>query len=207
MFLLWTPLSLAALCGNTTTGCSSATACCQAEYSPTTFGCMLGKTCCKPGPALAPSTTLPNCLVIGDSVSIGYTGTVTKELESECLVQHGPYDVADGGAGATSYAVECLDNWLVTQSQQRVTWDVIAFNFGLHNLDRRQPLHRANLNPIRAHPHRLLPCPISQHNSRDSLPCAADEYHSAAGRAQHDSPLHHHHALHARRLNRQPGRR
>ena len=31
-------------------------------------------SCCMPGPELPPSTTLPNCLVVGDSVSIGYTG-------------------------------------------------------------------------------------------------------------------------------------
>jgi hypothetical protein len=34
-------------------------------------GCIFANTtiCCSPGPALEPSTTLPNCLIIGDSVS------------------------------------------------------------------------------------------------------------------------------------------
>eukprot|EP01009_Symbiontida_sp_KSa7_P010110 NODE_919_length_722_cov_1398.246657_g710_i0.p1 GENE.NODE_919_length_722_cov_1398.246657_g710_i0~~NODE_919_length_722_cov_1398.246657_g710_i0.p1 ORF type:complete len:222 (+),score=57.26 NODE_919_length_722_cov_1398.246657_g710_i0:30-668(+) len=93
------------------------------------------QSCCTPGVKDPPSTTLPNCLVIGDSVSIGYTGVVVKELQSVCKVQHGPYDVADGGAGSTAYGQACLDNWLRTQAQQPVKWDVIQFNFGLHDLD------------------------------------------------------------------------
>lgn len=88
-----------------------------------------------PGSALPPSTTLPNCLVIGDSVSIGYTGVATKALTSVCQLQHGPWDVSDGGAGATSEGQTCLANFLVTQAQVAVKWDVILFNFGLHNLD------------------------------------------------------------------------
>jgi hypothetical protein len=65
-----------------------------------------------------------------------------------------------GGADDTGTGVACLDNWLVTQQQQAVKWDVIQvslgtlclqpvrflrpptirglamqFNFGLHNLD------------------------------------------------------------------------
>eukprot|EP00050_Salpingoeca_kvevrii_P010934 m.11514 g.11514 ORF g.11514 m.11514 type:complete len:197 (+) comp3161_c0_seq2:2-592(+) len=37
--------------------------------------------------------------------------------------------------GGCSYGETCLDNWLVTQAQQPVHWDVIQFNFGLHDLD------------------------------------------------------------------------
>ena len=33
----------------------------------------------------------------------------------------------DGGAGSTSEGVTCLDNWLRTQDQQVVKWDVIQF--------------------------------------------------------------------------------
>jgi len=61
----------------------------------------------------------------------------------------------DGGAGSTSQGVTCLDNWLRTQDQQVVKWDVIQFvraprrppkpppaflktfrsqNFGLHDM-------------------------------------------------------------------------
>ena len=78
--------------------------------------------------------TIANCIVIGDSVSIGYTGLVAKNLSRLCKVQHAPWDVEDGGAGSTARGVACLDNWLVTHSQQKVKWDVITFNFGLHDL-------------------------------------------------------------------------
>lgn len=87
------------------------------------------------GPAEPPSTTLPNVLVIGDSVSIGYVGVVANELKDVAKVQHGPWDVSDGGAGDTANGVACLDRYLVTQTQASVKWDLITFNFGLHNLD------------------------------------------------------------------------
>ena len=133
-------------CGNTTTYCPDSGICCSAQYSPTKFGCKLGQkglswppspttACCMPGPQLKPSETLPNCLIIGDSVSIGYTPTAVEDLKEICQLQHGPWDVSDGGAGATSVGVACLDNFLVTQAQESVKWDVILFNFGLHNLD------------------------------------------------------------------------
>lgn len=146
-------------CGNSTTFCPDAGICCPAHYSPTTFGCRLGtswpsdvhlphddesspswppsptSSCCMPGPPLAPSASLPNALVIGDSVSIGYTGTAAKIAADKVMIQHGPYDRSNGGAGSTSVGVACLDNWLVTQNQTKVNWDVILFNFGLHDLD------------------------------------------------------------------------
>lgn len=128
-------------CGEATTFCPDSGACCNATYSPTTFGCRLAdaadfeqshaimsrpsaadlewppsptKSCCMPGPVLEPSTTLPNCMVLGDSVSIGYTGTATKLLADVCQLQHAPWDVSDGGAGSTAVGVACLDNFLVT---------------------------------------------------------------------------------------------
>ena len=123
-------------CGNTTTACPTAAQCCKQEWSPTSFGCSLpgASRCCKPGVANPASTTLPNCLIIGDSVSIGYTGVAAKALDGICAVQHGPWDVHDGGAETTEYGLSCLSNWLVTQAQQPVKWDMIQFNFGLHDL-------------------------------------------------------------------------
>ena len=136
-----TPVALsgssAQQCNGTSTYCPASATCCIEQWSPTTQGCSLAKTpsvCCKPGPPKPPSTTLPNCLIIGDSVSIGYTGVVVKELEGVCQVQHGPWDLHDGGAETTAYATACLDNWLVTEGQQSVKWDLIFFNSGLHNL-------------------------------------------------------------------------
>lgn len=41
----------------------------------------------------------------------------------------------DGGAGATSVGQTCLDNFMHTQAQVQVDWDIILFNFGLHDMD------------------------------------------------------------------------
>ncbi len=60
-----------------------------------------GKCVCKPGPPLAASTTLKNVLVIGDSVSLGYTPVVAALLEDVALVQHAPWG-GDGGAEETA---------------------------------------------------------------------------------------------------------
>ena len=92
-------------------------------------------TCCKPGPQRAGAPGRRNCLVVGDSVSIGYTGVAAKALADVCDVQHGPWDEHDGGALNTLYGVACLDDWLVTQNQTAVRWDAVLFNFGLHELD------------------------------------------------------------------------
>ena len=45
-----------------------------------------------------------------DAVSIGYfsyVDVIEKELAGICQVQHGPWDVSDGGAGATTEGVVC----------------------------------------------------------------------------------------------------
>jgi hypothetical protein len=65
----------------------------------------------------------------------GYTGIAAIQLSDICQLQHAPFDVSDGGAGSTGYGQACLDNFLKTQRQTMVEWDVILFNFGLHNLD------------------------------------------------------------------------
>jgi hypothetical protein len=46
-----------------------------------------GKCVCKPGAPLPMSTTLKNILVIGDSVSLGYTPSVADILSDVALVQ------------------------------------------------------------------------------------------------------------------------
>ena len=140
-------------CGESSSYCPADMACCTSKYSPSTYGCEVaignlsdvsagcgdglpkGDTlCCKMGPAESPSRSLANVLVIGDSVSIGYTGPLAKRLFDVAKVQHGPWDVSDGGALDTAYGVGCLDRWLVTQAQEMVQWDLITFNFGLHDL-------------------------------------------------------------------------
>ncbi len=148
--------SVGATCGDTTSQCPRAQDCCASPYSPSGWGCMVkvgslsnksagcgdglppSPVCCKMGPAMPPSPTLRNVLLIGDSVSIGYASlaqpSAPELLSDVALAQHAPWDVSDGGAGDTANGVACLDRYLVTQAQQPVLWDLITFNFGLHDL-------------------------------------------------------------------------
>jgi hypothetical protein len=67
---------------------------------------------------------LPRVLLIGDSISIGYTLAVRDELKGKANV-HRPAT----NCGPTTRGVEMIDAWLGNSK-----WDVIHFNFGLHDL-------------------------------------------------------------------------
>jgi acyl-CoA thioesterase-1 len=67
---------------------------------------------------------LPRVLLLGDSISIAYTQQVRAELQGVANV-HRP----DENCGPTAYGKERLEAWLGSG-----TWDVIYFNFGLHDL-------------------------------------------------------------------------
>lgn len=67
---------------------------------------------------------LPNVLIIGDSISIGYTELVRAQLEGKANVIHNP-----GNAQGTTLGLEKLQEWLGDTK-----WDVIHFNWGLHDL-------------------------------------------------------------------------
>ena len=131
-----------------------ATGCCVAPYSPANkTGCLVpaiatpsgkgctppchhpGTTCCTPGAPLPLSTTLKNVLIFGDSVSIDYTPYTKKNLSDVALVQHAPWDVSDGGAGSTSFMVNCLDVFMRHADGSAIKWDLIFFNSGLHNMN------------------------------------------------------------------------
>lgn len=66
---------------------------------------------------------LPRVLLIGDSISIGYTLRVRELLNGKANVHRVP-----ANAAATAYGLEKLDAWPGTGK-----WDVIHFNFGLHD--------------------------------------------------------------------------
>ncbi len=66
----------------------------------------------------------PKILVIGDSISIGYTPFVTAALKGKATVVHNA-----GNAAHTRNGVAKIDEWLGDTK-----WDVIHFNFGLHDL-------------------------------------------------------------------------
>lgn len=67
---------------------------------------------------------LPDVLLMGDSISIGYTPTVRKELAGKANVYRVPEN-----AGPTIRGLEQMEIWIGNRG-----WDVIHFNFGLHDL-------------------------------------------------------------------------
>ena len=70
---------------------------------------------------------LPRVLLIGDSVSRGYTMATRKALAGKANVHRAPEN-----CGPTSNGLKKLDVWLGDGK-----WDVIHFNFGIH--DRATP--------------------------------------------------------------------
>lgn len=72
---------------------------------------------------------LPHVLIIGDSISIGYTPYVAEMLKGEAIVSH-----HKGNARHTGTGLKMLDKWIGTTK-----WDVIHFNWGLHDLCYRNP--------------------------------------------------------------------
>lgn len=75
------------------------------------------------------SDNLPNVLIIGDSISIGYTPFVKNALEGRAHVVHNPGNAQDTGVGH-----ENLEAWLGDTD-----WDIIQFNWGLWDLCYRNP--------------------------------------------------------------------
>ncbi len=72
-----------------------------------------------------------NVLIIGDSISIGYTPFIQKALAPAVNVEHNA-----GNGGSTVRGVESVEKWIGNRQ-----WDVILFNFGLHDL-----VHKDSLN-------------------------------------------------------------
>ena len=68
---------------------------------------------------------LPMVLIIGDSISIGYTGPVRELLAGKANVIHNP-----GNSQGTTHTKANLDSWIEANDK----WDVIHFNLGLHDL-------------------------------------------------------------------------
>lgn len=67
---------------------------------------------------------LPRVLLIGDSISMGYTLPVRKRLKGNANVHRPPENCGDTARGLAK-----LHKWLGNGH-----WDVIHFNFGLHDL-------------------------------------------------------------------------
>lgn len=75
---------------------------------------------------------LPRVLLIGDSVSRGYTQAVRKALAGRANVHRAP-----ANCGPTASGVKNIDAWSASAPGGN-KWDVIHFNFGIH--DRNTPV-------------------------------------------------------------------
>jgi len=81
----------------------------------------------KKNPAIPYDESLPDVLIIGDSISIGYTPNVKMNLRGAANVFH-----SQGNSQGTQWGVENVDKWL----EHKKPWAVIHFNWGLHDLKR-----------------------------------------------------------------------
>lgn len=68
-------------------------------------------------------------LIIGDSISLGYTPFVKEDLKDIADVFHNP-----GNAKHSTYGLENIEAWI-----DSAEWDIIQFNWGLWDLCYRHP--------------------------------------------------------------------
>ncbi len=68
-------------------------------------------------------------LIIGDSISLGYTPFVKKSMEDKAIVTHNK-----GNAQHSGYGLENIESWI-----QEDDYDIIQFNWGLWDLCYRHP--------------------------------------------------------------------
>lgn len=76
---------------------------------------------------------LPNVLLIGDSISIGYTPEVVDLLDGVANVRR-PVNATRVNCGDTRKGLDQLSKWIGEEE-----WNVIHFNWGLHDLCYRHP--------------------------------------------------------------------
>ncbi len=86
--------------------------------------------------AITPDPALPDVLILGDSISIGYTLETRKLLIGKANVFRPLRKDGKGpdNCGDTSMGLENLDKWLGDRK-----WEVIHFNWGLWDLCYRHP--------------------------------------------------------------------
>jgi len=137
---------------------------------------------------------LPQVLIVGDSISYGYTPHVTKMLKGQAVVKHCP-----ANAGPTMRGVANIDKWLGDGK-----WDVILFNFGLwdmygwryEKIDRSPPAYEKRLDALairlKKTGAKLLwatttpACPEPEHKCKVKVdPATEAKYCQGAGKVYH----------------------
>lgn len=81
---------------------------------------------------------LPRVLLIGDSISRGYTLAVRKSLTGKANVHRAP-----ANCGPTATGLKKLPVWL-----EGGPWDVIHFNFGIHDRATKDAVYAENLEKL-----------------------------------------------------------
>lgn len=96
-----------------------------------------------------PIQNLPNVLILGDSISIGYTPFVKEMLAGKANVyrptlENGQPENCEG----TTKGVKNIERWLsfTGVGNSGSQWDIIHFNFGLHDLKHVDPVTGENSN-------------------------------------------------------------
>ena len=82
--------------------------------------------------------TLPRLLIIGDSISRGYTLAVRRELAGKVNVHRAP-----ANCGPTRSGLKNLDVWLGDGK-----WDLITWNFGIHDRKTDPKTYKQNLEVL-----------------------------------------------------------
>ena len=80
----------------------------------------------------------PRVLILGDSISMGYTPLVKAAMNEQAYVTR-----PNTNCAGTTKGIAEIDRWLEIDGGK---WDVIHFNFGLHDLKRVQPGTLKNSN-------------------------------------------------------------
>jgi lysophospholipase L1-like esterase len=126
---------------------SGPTGACHFEYPPDVrphrencYGCAIGsdKWTCEPNlPTVPMSDELPNVLIVGDSISHGYFPVLRARLNgSVAALQHAP-----SNTGALPSGVACwnISTTLGANGDLPKPWDLVVFNFGLHDTSEPTP--------------------------------------------------------------------
>ncbi len=90
----------------------------------------------------AAQTNKPTVLILGDSISMGYTPIVRELLADQAAVVRPTVDGKDENCEGTLKGVANLNRWLRDAGQPQV----IVFNFGLHDLKHVDPTNGRNSN-------------------------------------------------------------
>ncbi|MGL4593929.1 MAG: SGNH/GDSL hydrolase family protein [Thermoguttaceae bacterium] len=85
---------------------------------------------------------LPRVFLIGDSISRSYTQPVRNILKGKANVHRAP-----ANCGPTTTGLKEIDGWL-SEGHGKEAWDLIVFNFGIHDRNRNSEEYEANLEKV-----------------------------------------------------------